>query len=138
MPDINSDPRQEHPNAGVVRQLYSAFAQGDLKTARDCFADDAVWHVPGRSPLAGDHRGWEEIGDYLRKLVELGRGTLRAELTDVLANDQYAVALQHTTARRGSKGLDVTACQVVRIRDGRILEMQGYYSDQYGIDDFFS
>ena len=132
MPDI------EHPNAKVVRLLYDAFARGDMETTRGCFVHDAVWHLPGRSLIAGDHRGVDAIFRFFGKLGELSGGTFKAELTDVLANDRHAVALQHATATRGTKHLGVTACQVMRIQDDKILEVRGYYSDQYGLDDFWS
>jgi ketosteroid isomerase-like protein len=128
----------EHPNAALIRRFYAAFAQGDLPTAQACFADDAVWRLPGRSPIAGEHRGWEGIRGFFGKLRELSGGTFRAQLTDVLANDQHGVALQHATGSRGDKRLDVTACQVMRIRDGKISEVRGHYSDQYALDDFWS
>jgi ketosteroid isomerase-like protein len=132
-------PNIEHPNASVVRRLYAAFAQGDMETARSCFVEDAIWHMPGKSPIGGDHVGSNAIlRDFFTKLRELSCGSFRAELTDVLANDQHAVALQHATAKRGTKHLDVTACQLMRIRDGRILEVRGYYSDQYALDEFWS
>ena len=41
--------------ASVVERFYAALAEGDVAAARDCWADDAVWHVPGRSDLAGDY-----------------------------------------------------------------------------------
>jgi ketosteroid isomerase-like protein len=131
-------PSIEHPNAKVVRRLYDAFARGDMETTRSCFVHDAVWHLPGRSPIAGDHQGADAIFRFFGKLRELSGGTFKAELTDVLANDRNAVALQHATATRGTKHLDVTACQVMRIQDDKILEVRGYYSDQYALDDFWS
>jgi ketosteroid isomerase-like protein len=131
-------PKTEHPNAKVVRRLYDTFARGDMETAKSCFVRDAVWHLPGRSPIAGDHQGVDAIIRFFGKLKELSGGTFKAELTDVVANDRYAVALQHATGTRGTKRLDVTACQVMRIQDGKILEVRGYYSDQYALDDFWS
>jgi ketosteroid isomerase-like protein len=130
-------PSIEHPNAKVVRRLYDAFAQGDMETTKTCFAQNAVWHLPGRSAIAGDHQGVDAIFRFFGKLRELSGGTFKAELVDVLANDRYAVALQHATATRGTKRLDVTACQVMRIQDGKIREVRGYYSDQYALDSFW-
>jgi ketosteroid isomerase-like protein len=130
-------PSIEHPNAKVVRRLYDAFALGDMETTRSCFVHDAVWHLPGRSPIAGDHQGVDAISRFFGKLRELSGGTFKAELVDVLANDRNAVALQHATATRGTKRLDVTACQVMRIQDDKILEVRGYYSDQYALDNFW-
>jgi ketosteroid isomerase-like protein len=131
-------PNTEHPNAKVVRRLYDAFARGDMETTKSCFAHDAVWHLPGRSPIAGDHQGVDAIFRFFGKLKDLSGGTFNAELTDVVANDRHAVALQHATATRGTKRLDVTACQFMRIQDGKILEVRGYYSDQYALDEFWS
>jgi ketosteroid isomerase-like protein len=34
--------------------------------------------------------------------------------------------------------LDVTACQVMSFRDGRIADIRGHYSDQYQLDEFWS
>ncbi|MFY9606148.1 MAG: nuclear transport factor 2 family protein [Thermoplasmata archaeon] len=130
--------RNEHPSVNAVRRLYDAFARNDEREIKDCFVHDAVWHLPGRSLIAGDHQGLDAVLKFLRKLRELSGGTFRAELTDVMANDRYAVALQHATGTRGAKRLDVTACQVMRIHEGRIAEVRGYYSDQYALDDFWS
>jgi hypothetical protein len=36
------------------RVVYAGLTEGDVAAARDCWANDAVWHVPGRSDFAGD------------------------------------------------------------------------------------
>jgi len=109
-----------------------------MQTTKACFVRDAVWHLPGRSPIAGDHQGVDAILGFFANLRELSGGTFKAELVDVLANDRNVVALQHATATRGAKRLDVTACQVMRVQNDRIHEVRGYYSDQYALDDFWS
>ncbi len=109
-----------------------------MEVAKSCFVHDAVWHLPGRSPIAGDHQGADAIIRLFGKLTALSGGTFKAELTDVVANDRHTMALQHATGIRGSKRLDVTVCQVMRIQDDKILEVRGYYSDQYALDDFWS
>ncbi|TAM66180.1 MAG: hypothetical protein EPN48_17705 [Microbacteriaceae bacterium] len=47
----------------VVRRFYQAVADFDLGVAESCFAPDALWHLPGDSPIAGDHHGWLQIRD---------------------------------------------------------------------------
>jgi len=131
-------PGTEHPNAKIVRRLYGAWALGDMEVVKSCFVHDAVWHLPGQSPIAGDHQGADAIIRFFGKLKALSGGTFKAELTDVVASDRRTVALQHATGMRGSKRLDLTVCQVMRIQDGKILEVRGYYSDQYALDDFWS
>ena len=46
----------EHPNAEPIRSAFEAFARGDLAGMQSLVAEDTTWHIPGRGPLAGDHR----------------------------------------------------------------------------------
>jgi ketosteroid isomerase-like protein len=122
----------------VVRRLYAAVADRDLDAAAACFAEDAVWVLPGTSAIAGVHRGWPAIRDgFLGKLGPLSGGTLRAELLDVCGGEDYVVAVQHATAHHRGRSLDVTACQLMRVEDGRIVEARGHYSDQAALDAFW-
>jgi uncharacterized protein len=127
------------PNAvDVVRQLYAAIADRDLDAAATCFAKDVVWVLPGTSAIAGTHRGWAAIRDgFLAKLGPLSGGTFRAQLLDVCEGDTYVVAVQHATAEHGGQNLDITACQLMRIEGGRIVEVRGHYSDQAALDAFW-
>jgi ketosteroid isomerase-like protein len=123
----------------VVRRFYAAVADRDFDAAADCFAENAVWILPGRSPIAGEHRGWRAIrDDFLAKLGPLSGDTLRVELTEVAAGDQHVVAVQHATADHGGKRLDVTGCQLIKVIDGKIADVRGHYSNQYAFDDFWS
>jgi uncharacterized protein len=51
-------------NTETVRRGYAAFNSGDIKTLTEIFHENASWHTPGRSPLAGDHRGREATFAY--------------------------------------------------------------------------
>ena len=122
----------------VVRRLYTALAERDLEAVGTCFAEEAVWVLPGSSSVAGTHRGWAAIRDIFAKLGPLSGGTFRARLVDVCVGDQHVVAVQHATAEHDGRSLDVTGCQLMRIQDGRIIEVRGHYSDQRALDDFWS
>lgn len=122
----------------AVRRLYAAVAARDLGAAEACFATDAIWHLPGNSPIAGDHSGWPAIRDnFLAKLGPLSGGTFRAELLDVAIGQNYVVAVQRATGAYQGRRLDVTACQLIRIEDGRITDVRGHYSDQNALDAFW-
>jgi ketosteroid isomerase-like protein len=100
--------------------------------------DDAVWVLPGTSRIAGTHRGWPEIRDnFLAELGPLSGGTLQAELVDVCGGERFVVAVQHATAQHNGRSLDVTACQLMRIEGGHIVEVHGHYSDQAALDAFW-
>ncbi len=127
------------PEVATVRRFYEAFARRDWNTAQECFTKDAIWHLPGRSPIAGDYQGWGAIlGDFFAKVGPLSGGTFRADLLDVLVGEQVVAAFQHATGERAGKLLDVTACQVMSFRDGQIADVRGYYSDLYHLDEFWS
>ena len=122
----------------VARRLYQAVADVDFDAAERCFAPDALWHLPGRSPIAGDHRGWAQIRDnFLAKLGPLSGGTFRAELLDVAVGDTYVVAVQRATASRGKRTLDITGCQLILVSNGAIQTIRGHYSDQTALDAFW-
>lgn len=123
----------------VVRRFYGSVAEQDLAKAEACFAPDALWHLPGKGPIAGDHVGWSAIRDeFLAKLAPLSGGTFRAELLDVAVGDRYVVAIQHATGDFGGRVLDITGCQLMRVQDGLIHEVRGHYSDQEQLDAFWA
>ena len=122
----------------TVRRFYAAFADRDFETVEACFTPDAIWHLPGRGAIAGEHRGWNAIrDDFLAKVGPLSGGTLRAGLIDVAVGVDHVVAVQHATAEHDGRRLDVTGCQLIRMEDGRIAEVRGHYSDQYAFDAFW-
>ena len=125
-------------DADVVRRLYQAIADGDFAAADRCFAPGAVWHLPGTSPIAGDHHGWARIrGDFMAKLGPLSGDTFRAELVDVAIGGRFVVAVQHATASHRGRTLDITACQLMDVQDGLIEDVRGHYSDQEALDAFW-
>jgi ketosteroid isomerase-like protein len=125
--------------ADTVHRFYAAVAARDFAAAESCFAADAVWHLPGKSPIAGHHRGWAAIrDDFLAKLGPLSGNTFRAQLLDVAEGADYVVAVQRATGDYEGRRLDVTGCQLMRVADGLIVEVQGHYSDQYMLDAFWA
>jgi uncharacterized protein len=123
----------------VVRRFYAAVADRDLDAAGACFTDHSVWFLPGRSPIAGVHRGWKQIRDnFLTKLGPLSGESLRVDLTEVAVGEEHVVAVQHATAEHRGKRLDVTGCQLIRVENGRIVDVRGHYSDQYAFDAFWA
>ena len=130
--------RMPTADVDVVHRFYRAVADRDLAAAEVCFAPDAVWHLPGASPIAGDHRGWAQIrDDFLVKLGPLSGGTFHAELLDVAVGESFIVAVQHATASHQGRSLDITGCPLMTVRDGVIREVRGHYSDQVALDTFW-
>ena len=127
-----------HPNEEIVRSGFDAFAKGDVDTLRQLFDQDAVWHVPGRSPLSGDHRGMDAILGFLARTMELTGGTFRAEVHDVVADDEHAVAIYVTRGEREGRTLESRDVLVSHIRSGKLAEAWLLSADLYAVDEFFS
>ncbi|MBT2443882.1 nuclear transport factor 2 family protein [Streptomyces sp. ISL-36] len=128
----------DHPNIAVFQRAMAAFAVGDMETLAEVFHPDVVWHNAGHGPLAGDFRGREATFALFQREFQMSGGTYRPRLHDVLANDEHTVALLHATASREGKELDMDYAIVFHIRDGRIIEAWGLWSDQRAYDEFWS
>jgi ketosteroid isomerase-like protein len=128
----------EHPNSVLVTRCYAAFAAGELDRLRELMADDVVWHEPGRSSIAGDHKGRGGVVEFLEQLNTLSRGTLSVELIDVMVNAERAVAIQRLRAQVGERALDVIDALDFEIHNGRITEISVYQQDAYVFDEFWS
>jgi uncharacterized protein len=127
-----------HPNEELVRSGYDAFAKGDIDTLRVLFDPEVVWHQPGRSVLAGDHRGIDAVLGFFARTMELTAGSFRAEPHDVIAGDQHVVGLHLVRAERQGRTLADRQVLVAHVRDGKIAEVWEHVEDQYAFDEFFS
>lgn len=128
-----------HPNEDLIRKGFEAFGRGDMDALRGEFlAPDITYHVPGRSPISGDYKGVDEVLGLFAKIFELTGGTFRAELHDVLANDEHGVALSPASGQREGKTLHDNGALVFHIRDGKAAEIWVQPGDQYALDEFFS
>lgn len=128
----------EPPNVENVRKKYDAFNNGDLASVGDLLADDVVWHVPGRSSIAGDYQGREEALAYLGRLAELTGGSYQAELHIAVGDDEHVITIDHSSATRAGKSYGENEIVVFRFRERRIVEVWQAPMSPYAHDDFFS
>jgi ketosteroid isomerase-like protein len=127
-----------HPNEKMISHAYHLFASGDVDLMHVVFADNAVWHEPGRGPLAGDYKGPAEILGFLRQLRDLSGGTFRTKVCDILAETERVVVLQQDTGTRNGRLLDVLVALDFEIHHGKVTEVTVYHQDLYRFDEFWS
>ena len=48
-------------NAELVRRGYEAFNTADIATLTEIVDENASWHTPGRSPIAGEYQGRDAV-----------------------------------------------------------------------------
>lgn len=123
-------------NEALVRGLVDAFVHGDLETVRGCFAEEAVWDLPGRGVLAGTYTGPEAIIGFLARSFELSGGSLSVELHDVLSSPHGACQVQRVTAELPGRRLDCVELLAHEIRDGLIVRTH-HRPDAHALDAFF-
>lgn len=126
-----------HPNEQLVRSLYASQARGDIDAYLGMLTDDVVFHIPGRSVVAGTFIGRDEVRRHFREVAELSRGTFRTAVHDVLANDEHCVALIGATAEREGVSVELPRVHVWHARDGLLAELWLYPLDQADFDDFW-
>ena len=127
-----------HPHVEVFMRTYRAFTAGDMEALAELFAEDVVWHTPGRNPLSGDYQGRDVTFASFAREFDLSGGTYAVELHDVLADDDHTVALLRGTAQRDGKTLDMNYVLVFHIGGGRITEAWELWTDQEALDEFWS
>jgi ketosteroid isomerase-like protein len=132
----------EHPNARLIREFHAAqnrfYAGGDQEPVRAMLAADVAWHVPGRSALAGDHVGRDEVLRYFAGRRELAHATFRIAVRRVLADDEYAVILAGGHVQRDGNTLAWETVGVFRVAAGRIAACWVLPYDQHTFDYIWS
>jgi uncharacterized protein len=126
-------------NAAIVRRGYEALSTGDLETLAEVFDENAAWHTPGRSLLAGDAVGRDAVlAQFGRYAGETG-GTFEARLQRVLTDEEgRVIGIHHSVAERGDKRLDVFCCIVFELENGLIVDAREHFYDLSAWDEFWS
>ena len=108
----------------------------DMDTLRELFDADIAYHVPGRSPLASDYRGPDEVLGLFARIFEVSGGTYQAELHDAVANDAHTVALFTARGQREGTTLEDRNVLVAHVRNGKLAEVWVFAEDLYAFDAF--
>jgi uncharacterized protein len=125
-------------NRALVLRIMEAFQHRQGLALRDCFHDDAVWHVPGGGVMAGTYRGRTEIFRFLARLPTLTGGTYRSRVIDVLASDERAAGLYRAMGEREGRTIDIDQLLLFTIRNGVVTEVLALPSDPVAFERFWA
>ncbi len=128
----------DHPNVGVARKAYEAFAAGDLETVSGRFTDDIVWHMRGAGGLDGDYVGHDGVFSLFAKLFAETDNTYRLEVHTILADDEHSVALLTQHAERAGRQLNGPVVHITHLREGKICEFWAAFPDPVPVHDFWA
>src|SRR5687768_2380907 len=80
--------------AAVAAAFYDAYLADDIAAASAFLTPDAVLHVPGSNPLAGDHVGLDGIfGFILSTQAITADGRVTTRLVDLTGGTDHATAI---------------------------------------------
>lgn len=126
-------------NFDLVRRGYAAFNAGDADTLIEVFAPDIVHAIPGSSAIAGTHKGTQDVLALYGRLAELSAGSVRVELEDVLSDGgNRVIAIHRTTAERNGQTMSEREALLFTIVDGKVTEIQDFFTDIDSFDSFWS
>ena len=123
----------------VMRRYVAAVRRGDWETGFRFFADDIVLHVPGRSSLAGEHRGRAAAEGYLHAALARSHGAeVEVELVDMLASEEQVALIVRERFSRPGGAVEIRRANLYRLRGDQIVEVWIFEANQYEVDELFA
>jgi ketosteroid isomerase-like protein len=113
-----------HSTSALIDRFLASFNRGDLGAMRSTLADDAVAFVTGPD---GNPVRLDGADMYIAALgaMDLTHVDYSVELTQapLFVGDDQALIMTEVRARRGDKTLQNFAAHLLRVADGKIVEM---------------
>lgn len=139
--ELGSSPEAADP-LSVVRRFHAeqarVYAGEDSSSLLDLLAQDVVWHVPGASPIAGEHRGVDAVLAYMDARRRIMDGTFRVEVHGAATIAGRVVQLAGGRAIRRGEEVTWETVGVFRVAGGRIAECWLIPFDQAAFDRIWS
>lgn len=102
----------------------------DLEALAVAFHPDAVVHEPQSLPYAGDWRGFAGVGALFRRMREVWSNIGVDGLEAVRTGDTvFMTCTLRLTARRSGEAISQPFAEVLRFRDGRLIDGLPFYHD---------
>lgn len=116
-------------NKQLVLDFYAAGARGDMDAALGILADDVTWTNIGSTRFSGSYVGKQAL---VEQLIGPLFGQLKAgivsEIERLTAEGDIVVAQTNGTAEtHDGQPYNNAYCQVIRIADGKFIEVKEYF-----------
>ena len=122
----------------IAKAYIKAVQTGDQAALGNIISPDVIWYQPGSNQFSGTHRGIAAVGPMLGKMMEVSKGTFAITRADYyMANgDWVAITLEFAGEANGIR-LKQPGVDLIRIEDGKIVEVRLFSSDQEQEDAFW-
>jgi hypothetical protein len=127
-------------NLEAARLAIELFHGGKVELMRHMLADEVVWRVPHRNPLAADIVGIDNVLGFFRRVQAETDGTFSADVLEIAASDRAVFCLMRVHGKRNGKTLDQKVINVWHLRpgDGKVVERELFMEDQPASDEFWA
>lgn len=122
----------------VATAYFEALEASDFATVATYFADDVVWHQPGENQFSGVHRGNDAVGAMIGGMMAVSEGTFSLERNaPLMVNGEVVAAPVHWTGKRSGAEMDGVGVDLMRVVDGRVVEVWLFTADPAEEDAFW-
>lgn len=122
--EATDDPEQ------VVRDLYTAFEEGDMAAIETLIAPDATWTYygpPSALPFGGVRRGPEGVGEFFAKVAETLDNPVAGQTRFLVDGDTVIVpGFEESTVRKTGIRYRADNVHIFRVRDGKIVQFEEF------------
>ncbi len=115
-------------NKQLVLDFYEAGARGDMDTCFSLLSDEITWTNIGTTKFSGTYAGKQPLMEQLLgPLFGQLKAGISSEIERLTAEGDIVVAQTSGTAETlNGTPYNNTYCQVIRIRDGQIVDVKEY------------
>jgi hypothetical protein len=98
-----------------------------------------VLHIPGRSAIAGEHRGRDVAIAYIEDARARSRDAeVELEVIDMLAGEERVALIVRERSHLDGRVVEIGRANVYRVRGEEIAEISIFEADQYGVDELLA
>ena len=90
-----------------------------MEAVAELLSPDIVWHVPGNSPIAGDHSGVPQVVEYFERRRRLANETMRMHPGEVIAEGDAVAQFVKGTATLDGQPVSWQTIGVYRVDIGQ-------------------
>jgi ketosteroid isomerase-like protein len=109
--------------AELHRRQNEMYSGGSVDSVVELLAEDIVWHVPGSSPIAGDHRGAAQVIAYFERRRQLASATMEMKPGELLEMGDAVAQFVAGSATLDGERVSWQTVGVYRVEHGRIREV---------------
>lgn len=129
-----------HPMIRLLKIGHARFGTAHLERLHEGIDENVEWYTPGNHPLSGKIVGLPGVIEWLRRSSEVTNGTFRADVHQILADENHAAVISTYRGERKGMVLEMPGVQTFR-RDpvtNKIVEARIWVYDDVFVNKFWS